>query len=165
MGKSLSHEIRKHILCRTIFHIDHSLFDVIPDKVELNIDMFCLPVMCGILRKWNHALIVAEDDCQCIFWHSDPAEGTGAKSILLLLVPSLHIPIRPSIEQWLFASSLANQRRHWQGEKGIRKSIFCHHLPQNLHRNKLGLTWWSPLCFKKFNSGGAYLIRNRQLWR
>jgi len=45
MRKSLSHEIRKHILRRAIFHIDRSLFDMIADKVKLNVDVFCFRVM------------------------------------------------------------------------------------------------------------------------
>ena len=36
--ESLRHDICKHIIGRTIFNIDPPLFNMIPDKVELNID-------------------------------------------------------------------------------------------------------------------------------
>jgi len=49
--QSLCHQIRKHILCRAIFHIAFPFLDMVSNKVELNINVFRLRVVCRILRK------------------------------------------------------------------------------------------------------------------
>ena len=51
MRQSLRHEIRKHILHGAVFYIDRSLLDMVPDEVELNINMFHLGVVCWVLRE------------------------------------------------------------------------------------------------------------------
>ena len=51
----------------SIFHIDHSLFDMISDNMELNIEVFYLCMMCGILRKWDGTLVVTKEVSWSIF--------------------------------------------------------------------------------------------------
>ena len=55
--KSFLHEIRKHIVHRTIFHTDRSFLDMVSDKAELNIDI--------AVRAPSRALVSTKDD----FWH------------------------------------------------------------------------------------------------
>jgi len=44
--KSFCSEICKHVFNRAIFHTDSPFIDRIPDKMELNIDMFYFYMMC-----------------------------------------------------------------------------------------------------------------------
>jgi hypothetical protein len=48
-SQPLHHEIRKYIICGTVFDVDSALFNVIPDKVKLNIDVLRFGVVSGIL--------------------------------------------------------------------------------------------------------------------
>jgi len=70
LHKSFCHEIHKHILHRAVFRIDHPLFDMIADEVELNINVFRLGVVRWVLRERNGTLVVAKERPWHILQHS-----------------------------------------------------------------------------------------------
>jgi len=61
-SQSLCQTIRYHVLRWTIFQPSCSIFNTIPDKVILDIDMFGTSVMFRIMCKCDGALVVAVDD-------------------------------------------------------------------------------------------------------
>ena len=48
-SQSLRHNVCKHVVRGAVFDIDCALFDMVPDEVELDIDVLRLCVMRGVV--------------------------------------------------------------------------------------------------------------------
>ena len=62
LSQSFRHQVRQHIICRAIFNVDSAFLDMVSDKMELDIDMFHLCMMCRVLSKRDTALIITEEN-------------------------------------------------------------------------------------------------------
>jgi hypothetical protein len=51
LSQSLRHKVCEHVLRRTIFDIDRNPLDVVPDKVELDIDVLRFGMVRGVFRE------------------------------------------------------------------------------------------------------------------
>jgi len=129
MHKSFRHETCKHILCRAIFHIDHSLFDMISDKLELNIDVFRRCMMCGIL----HQLRLSQQqhhDSICTFVRQ----------------PCSHS--RRGRWHWKTSMLYATHGIYWDLKDNARERGFSLSMP----KGECHITWGSQVSIKDFSS-------------
>jgi hypothetical protein len=50
-SQTLRHKIRERVFGRAIFDVDRPFFDMVPDEVELSVDVLRLGAMCAVFRE------------------------------------------------------------------------------------------------------------------
>src|SRR5271170_3222223 len=82
-SQSLCQSIRHHVLSWTVFQPCRSIFNAIPDKVVLDVDMLCTSVVFRVVRQCDCTLVVAIDEILIADIVADFSEEAEEPDLLL----------------------------------------------------------------------------------